>query len=273
MSSKIFAAQYPRDSSGLILFPRDSEYRQQLFPKLVKHPAKNNLFMIDAIIDYITTVGDTILDPMAGTGSLMIAASKVRRVILIELEEPFVDNIRLHKNRFGDNITVIQGDCRKVLPLGHSVDAVIFSPPYGQTLNRGNLDELEDDLAAGTPKANNYRSWARWSYGVADFSRHPDNIARLSEFWQWLALEDIYNKCAATLKPGGILTLITKDHYLKDERVPWALMHHRRCIKAGLVPIDWFKREAVGMYFGRFLLSKGVKQVVEEDIMMFRKPS
>ena len=270
MSSKLFAPGYPRNSDGWILFPRDTEYRGQLFPNLVKHPAKNNLYMMEAIIDYITTPESILLDPMAGTGSLMIAASKVKRVILIELEKVFADNIRQHKPLFGENITILEGDCRKVLPLAPIVNTIIFSPPYGQTLLRGNLDELEADTAP----PDNYRSWDRWkTAGVADYAAHPDNISRLAEFWQWIALEDVYTKCAASLVPGGHLVLITKDHYKADERVQWALMHHRRCIKAGLVPTDWFKREAIGSYFGRFLLSKGIKQATDEDIMIFRKPS
>lgn len=270
MNNKLFAPKYLRNVDGWILFPKDVEYRRQLFPELVNHPAKCNLFMLQAIVDYLATPESILLDPMAGTGSLMAAASKVKRVILIELEQTFADNIKLHKAKFGENITVIQGNCREVLPMASVVDLIVFSPPYGQTLNRGNLDELEAD----TTPIDNYRSWDRWkTSGVADYSRHPDNIAKLSEFWQWIALQDVYNKCAATLKPGGSMVLITKDHYKADKRVQWALMHHRRCIKAGLVPSDWFKREAIGGYFGRFMLSKGIKQATDEDIMMFRKPS
>ncbi|GAH88801.1 unnamed protein product, partial [marine sediment metagenome] len=53
---KEFATEYPRNEDGLILFPRDSDYRKELFPllKLDEHPAKANIYLVQAIVEYVS---------------------------------------------------------------------------------------------------------------------------------------------------------------------------------------------------------------------------
>ena len=47
----MFAEQHERNEAVRILFPRDKKYREQFFaPESFTHPAKCNLYLIEAII-------------------------------------------------------------------------------------------------------------------------------------------------------------------------------------------------------------------------------
>ncbi|MGB9615635.1 MAG: DNA methyltransferase, partial [Fervidobacterium sp.] len=105
------------------------------------HPAKANTNLIEFLILQYTKEGDTILDPMAGSGSTgVIAALHGRNAILVELEEKFVKWIKqaienVEKTQTlapKGKIWVIHGDARKLSELlKNETDIVITSPPYG----------------------------------------------------------------------------------------------------------------------------------------------
>jgi len=128
--------KYPVDENGLILYPDDSEWRRSIFPeKVFRHPAKANLHIISDVVDYTTEPGDTVMDIMAGTGSIMIAAMRDRRVVCIELEEGYQKLLFEGRQRIEelypdarDIITILCGDCRDFLPI--PVNHILFSPPY-----------------------------------------------------------------------------------------------------------------------------------------------
>lgn len=133
-----FAPDYPRNEDGWILFPRDDQYRQSLFPflKLSDHPAKANLYLVQSIVEYVSQSDDTIMDIMAGTGSVMVAALVGRSVVCIEIEEEYINILEQAMSALEaiapgitSVINIIPGDCAKVLPV-YGVDHIIFSPPY-----------------------------------------------------------------------------------------------------------------------------------------------
>jgi DNA modification methylase len=109
----------------------------------IQHPAKANLLMLRWLIKTFTKPGDTILDPLAGTGSTRIIANLMgRNAILVELEEKFCkwirQNIQLTEKRGakGKSI-VIQGDARKLSQLlKDKVEAIISSPPYSESVGK-----------------------------------------------------------------------------------------------------------------------------------------
>ena len=91
------------------------------------------------LVEHYTEAGETILDPMAGSGTAMLACGLGRNVVLVELEEKFCqmmrDNWEEVKMRpqlgsvMGD-CQIIQGDARQLE--GLLVDKCIFSPPYAE---------------------------------------------------------------------------------------------------------------------------------------------
>lgn len=111
-------------------FPRES----------VAHPAKMNLYLTQYLIKKYTNEGDTVLDPMGGTGSTVVFASlNNRNGIAVELEEKFHTWEKESKKRVDDlptlfkgEITLIRGDARNLSALlSHvSPSEVITSPPY-----------------------------------------------------------------------------------------------------------------------------------------------
>jgi len=121
-----------------IRFKRDTAFRKQLFvPDSFSHPAKMDAQLLQWIVERYTEVGETILDPMFGSGTLMLACTLGRNVIGVELEQKFVDMAKANWNevkmrpQLGSTMgqcQIIQGDARNLE--GILADKIITSPPY-----------------------------------------------------------------------------------------------------------------------------------------------
>jgi len=267
---KVFAEHYPQDKRGWYQFPTDVEWRSQIFaPEVMEHPARANLYMLQALIDYVSEPGETIMDIMAGTGSILIAAlpemDKLvgRKVICLDVEQPYcnlmqktLDVLDLGDSSISHNVTIIHGDCRKILPL--PVDHIIFSPPYAAIMKTKGTDKLTKEMGA--------------QYDFAQYSTSKGNVGLLNEFFYNQAMVKIYELCFQSVRSGGTLTIIIKDHIRKGERVylsHWAL---RCCIKAGFEQADWFKWKPQGSYYLSFKRARGEPTVDDEDMIVLRKP-
>jgi len=122
----------------------------------IPHPAKMNTNLLEFLIKKYTKEGDTVLDPMAGTGSLgVIASLHGRNAIQVELEPKFYEwmekareNVEKHPTFTPKGkIVNILGDARKLSELLNSVDAVITSPPYANTyLGGGDPEKRRERL-------------------------------------------------------------------------------------------------------------------------------
>jgi len=128
---------------NLISFKRDTAFRKQFFvPDSFAHPAKMDAQLLIWIVERYTKVGDVILDPMAGSGTTMLACQMGRHVILTELEEKFCkmmaanwEVVKLHPQlgyEMGE-CQIVQGDARNLE--GVLTDTIISSPPYGNRLS------------------------------------------------------------------------------------------------------------------------------------------
>lgn len=127
-------------SKKIIKFSSDTKHRKQWFTGIsFSHPAKMSLPLQLWIIDNFTEEGETILDPMAGSGTILVACSMGRNVVTLELGDKFVqmqkDNWEIVKQRgcqLGYSMgtaTILQGDARNLE--GLLVDKCVFSPPHG----------------------------------------------------------------------------------------------------------------------------------------------
>jgi DNA modification methylase len=121
-----------------IKFKRDTAFRKQFFmPDSFAHPAKMDAQLLIWIVETYSKPGETILDPMAGSGTTMLACTLGRNVVLVELEEKFCkmcrDNwneVKMHP-QLGSSMgecQIIQGDARNLE--GLLVDKIITSPPF-----------------------------------------------------------------------------------------------------------------------------------------------
>jgi DNA modification methylase len=126
-------------------FPRDTAFRKQFFvPDSFAHPAKMDAQLLIRIVETYTEPGETILDPMAGSGTTMLACTLGRNVILVELEEKFVkmcrdnwEQVRMRPQlgyTMGECV-IIQGDARRLENI--LCDKIITSPPYTNRMDGG----------------------------------------------------------------------------------------------------------------------------------------
>lgn len=131
-----------------IKFKRDTAFRKQLFvPDSFAHPAKMDSQLLIWIVEKYTKPGEIILDPMAGSGTTMLACMLGRNVVLVELEEKFCkmcrDNwelVKMHPQlgSFMGWCEIYQGDARNLE--GLLADKIITSPPYSDISMGGGLN-------------------------------------------------------------------------------------------------------------------------------------
>ena len=78
-------------STPVLRFRNDAAMRKRLFtPESFQHPAKGNIFMWQECIERYSKPGDTVLDPMAGIGTTLLAALMGRNVVCLEREHHFL---------------------------------------------------------------------------------------------------------------------------------------------------------------------------------------
>lgn len=211
-------------------FQSDLGIRRRLFhPEVFSHPAKLNLRLLQKLIDLYTEPGETILDPMAGTGSLLIAATQQRNVILRDLMPEYVEminrslpSIRYHAGLFVGLIDVGTGDARTLeVPY---FDHIITSPPYGFETGNGISNRRRAELLSQSVhgvrwkryiEAPNHASFAagfRYAGGQA-------NAGNKSGRNYWRDMEAIYCRLVDLLPPEGKLILILKNHYRRGKLI------------------------------------------------------
>jgi DNA modification methylase len=185
-----------------------------MLPELARH----------AIATY-SNPGDLVVDPLCGIGTTLVEAAHLDRHALgVELEPRWAAlataNIaHAHNQGAGGRAGVLAGDARdlpqlltrdganfleRTEPAGVSrlgcgvADLILTSPPYAcevGELNKNAWGTGRDLSASGN---RNY-SADRRNLGHARGRTYTD------------AMTEIYRACAAALKPGGFLVVVTKD--------------------------------------------------------------
>ncbi len=261
--AEVFAIGYEQDEQGRFLFPRDIERRKELFPQEVfNHPAKANMYLIEALVEYLTKEGDTILDPFGGTGTLLWATQMGRRVTLIEIEEHFHKlQKEICRDWFGalwgdaNEANIILGDCNHIMPV--YCNHAIFSPPYAQALGKksGLVGESIPDALDELGK----------------YSEHPQNMANLNTFLFGQSMRKVYKGLHASIPPGGMMAVIIKDITRGNERIFLSKDCIREATKAGFEMTEWFKWVPPGSVFTKIMKAKGANTIEDEDIILFRR--
>ncbi|KKN81732.1 hypothetical protein LCGC14_0316440 [marine sediment metagenome] len=268
---KQFAPEFPRNEHGWVKFPSDVGFRKELFfPEEVgKHPAKLNLHLQLAMIDYVSEPGQVLLDPTSGTGSLLVGALKGRRVVLLEIEEGYhkLQQQAMHNLHEVDPttqgmVTLIHGDCRFVLPI--TCNHIMFSPPYAGAMNikkvRTKREDAPDDFLV------------EMDVQMFEYSKNQRNLSKLSTFLYNKAMEKIYKLCFESLRPGGTLTIVIKDRIEGGERLYLSKWVTKVCHRIGFEDYAWFKWECMGNAFTKIARSQGKETVDDEDIIIYRRP-
>lgn len=264
-SQMIFAERFPRNEKGWIKFPSDTDYRRGMFPKEVnQHPAKANVFLVQSIIEYVSKEEDTIMDIMAGTGTIMLGALIYRNVICVEINEKFMQLQLQAQQRIAEidetaaaRISMFNLPCQRFLPVPDLADHIIFSPQYAGILKTKGTDAWNRDLG----------------YDFEAYSSHPLNLGTMSEFLWAMEMATVYQKCFESLKSPGSMTLIIKDHIRAGERMGLTQRAIDSSVEVGFSydPAEHFKWAAPGMAYTAARRAKGIEVVDDEDIVVLRK--
>ena len=173
------------------------------------HPAKFPETMAQEFIEFFTKEGETVLDPMAGTGSTLVAALRAgRNSYGIELNPKYAEIaqqiIQEERQSLGDNVQsltskVYNGDASKAgdyqLP---AIDYLLTSPPYWDMLH-----------ARGAETQKKRRSADELDVFYSD---DPDDVGNLHDYEEFLEkLVSIYAGLKPLLREKAYLTIIVKN--------------------------------------------------------------
>ena len=275
---------YPRDLLRYEYFTKESS----------SHQAKMELRTFMWCVNEYTSEGDVILDPMAGAGTVHLARFMNRKTISIDIVPEFVEltnnnwlnMLKIYQEKQGMMLdkfagiiekmqypwipspiypVMFSGDSRRLLPLDNKVDAVIFSPPYGNLWT--------------SQKQNKVMQEKNYKVGYNDSMA---NVGNAKNYMSYLvAMKLIYEGCYKSLVPGGVLVSVVKDYVMKGERVLCSRDNMRLMVEVGFIPEDWHYRDA-SQTSSPFSVAHKKKRIAEgkhrseleidkEDILVVRK--
>lgn len=180
---------------------------------VLRHPAKFPETLAQEFIEFFTKGGQVVLDPMAGTGSALLAALRAgRHSYGIELNPEYADIAREILAEEQESIEnegqaltaqVILGDAAQFAEYVEAhhippIDYMITSPPYWDMLHaRG----------AETQKKRRKSSQLDVIY-----SGHPNDLGNLEDYEEFLKkLIEIYTALKPYIRERAYLTIIVKN--------------------------------------------------------------
>lgn len=254
----MFAEQYKRDEGGFILFPADQKRRKELFiDEVSKHPAKANLWLVEELIKHTSKPGNTVVDIMAGSGTILVGALLDRRVVCIDLNPLYVEWQGMSALKMGldaGKVIILQGDCRKILPI--PCQSIIFSPPYSQLMDKG---------------GGIFRREKGLQESYTGYQSDPKNLGNLNDFLFNQAMQEVYKLCAESLPLGGYMSIIIKDRLKGGKREPLGYRCVQSVLKQPFVLDEWYKWKTPGTQFRHIHKAKGDEVIEDEHILIFRK--
>jgi len=183
----------------------------------IAHPAKMNTLLLEFLIDNFTNEGETVLDPMAGSGSTGVVASlHGRNAVCVELEKKFFRWMEKAKEKVERQQTLVAkgriqnicGDSRKLSELLKEADVVLTSPPYGETVKAGNpplKKEFNNAVEEGFSCSDRQAGWMR---NLRKALKDPDKSA-------WKGFAEGYSESKENIGnlPYGVDAVITSPPY------------------------------------------------------------
>lgn len=257
-------------------------------PESFAHPAKLHLVFLLWLMERYTQPDETIADPMAGIGSILLLAAYQRHVIAREIEPRWLELMRANAAHiqeqaglFAGSIDLAQADARQ--PWGYTADHILFSPPYGNEASSSpNARRMLPYRFHNAPFLYGER-WRRFaelptegSKGavVFHYGTHPAQIGHWRGERYWQAMQEIYSQAHVSLHDQGYLIVIIKDHVLRGARVPTAEQTIALCQTLGFDLHARHQRQIFPLsLWQRRRKERGELVVEEEDALVFRKRS
>ena len=173
------------------------------------HPAKFPETMAQEFITFFTKEGETVLDPMAGTGSTLIAALRAgRNSYGIELNPKYAQIakqiIEAERQTLGEAIVnlkseIVNGDAAQITNYGLPItDYVLTSPPYWDMLRAKGSDNQKKRRESDELDVH--------------YSDDPNDMGNISDYDEFLGkLVKIYEGLKPLLREKAYLTIIVKN--------------------------------------------------------------
>lgn len=260
-----FAPDLPRNSEGWIILPDDVTWRKSLFPEgAMKHLAKMQMYLEQSIYQYVSKPGDILLDPMGGTGTLMMAALEGRTVITLDIEPGYhklQKQVYAHlRESHPDMAPCIQllGNCKILMPI--DCDHIVFSPPYGQAFKPS---KKLTGIVADKYRVNE-EEFVRYAQTIGNVGMH-------NTFLYNRDMEKVYKLCYQSLRPGGTMSVVVKDIIEGGKRTYFSEWINRVCHQIGFKDFAWFKTLQMGGPWQDIRRSKGEITVDDEDCIIYKK--
>ncbi len=195
----------------LLQFGTDRTFRRRYFvPDSWAHPAKLHLHLVQWLVERYTAPGDTILNPMGGIGSTLLALLVQRNVIVYDVERRWLDLAVANARRiqraagvFAGHATIRRLDART--PWRDQADHILCSPPYGCAMGTTPTDHRH------LPVHRLHRYGGRWhrmqqqpqrgAWGAYTFhyGQSAGQVGHFRGARYWAAMEHIYRQAYAAL--------------------------------------------------------------------------
>ena len=230
-----------------LTFGRDHRLRRRFFTQeSFQHKARTNLFWLGWLLDQHTADTTTVLDPMGGVGSVLLAATKFRPVITGDLEPHWAKIQALNARRiqhemlFSAPATTCQWDATNLPLPTASIPAIITSPPYFDLFS--NWNRKSGTALNGNP---DHVGETGLCYGF-----HPAQVGNIHIYENYLrAMREIYRECWRVLVPGGKLILIVGDKVRKRSIVTVTKDTRTLCQANGFRLITQHQRRTTPSHF------------------------
>ena len=259
-------------------FKRDVQRKKYFVRESLEHGAKLEVRTLRWLVEKYSKPGDTILDPMSGIGTIHLAATMGRNTLAIELSPRFVEIQKINIEKLGQELginaqtNILQGDCRRHLPVNPQADAIIFSPPYADVEKAG--------ITAGFTHSSGKHTGEKVNVGSFGYDEQQSNVGNLTIYPLYLdAMRVIYKLCNQSIPIGAPIIIITKDKVKSGERVYISKDNARVATEMGFQMEDWHMRDA-GLAIRQIVpqkrrIEKGTDRpellVRYEDLIVMRK--
>jgi DNA modification methylase len=209
----------------------------------------------------VSEPGDRIVDCFGGAGTSLLAATKGRDAILIEIEDYYaniiqdsIEEIYTKDVGEGGNLTVIRSDNRLAMPV--PCDHIITSPPYGNDLAK---ESEEAGLTATVGQQG------------MQYTNSNQNLGKMQPFIYKQQMKKVYKLMVESVKVGGTITITHRDRMKEGERLMYVDSIVGTLVSLGCRVKMLDKWSPPGSLAARVNEKLGVEIVEDEDIICMER--